>query len=185
MTVNEELILAPLFSAEGGSYDTADPAAVAGGEYVYRLVEIELDGTERRVGPYTVVVDGGPLTLDEWSQRVFSDEELGTPSVSAPNADPDGDGASNDAERVAGTDPLDAESVLAIAEVRRLPDGTMLLTWPSSANRAYRVWRTPSLSQAFEPISDVLTTTPPLNAFAHVPSGGGGFYKVEVMDRRE
>ncbi len=57
-------------------------------------------------------------------------------------ADSDGDGASNRAEYLAGTDPEDASSVLKITAFRRSPlgnPGRLGLAWNSEPTRFYRI----------------------------------------------
>jgi len=62
-------------------------------------------------------------------------------ALSAANADPDGDGASNWEEYVAGTNPLDATSVFQL-----LPGGSSTLQWPSVVNKSYTIQSSSSLS---------------------------------------
>jgi hypothetical protein len=52
--------------------------------------------------------------------------------------DSDGDGQSNSAEYVAGTDPLDPHSVFKV-QIHQTPEGEIVLAWETSLNRAYQV----------------------------------------------
>ena len=79
--------------------------------------------------------DGIP---DSWRLLCFGSVSN---ALSAANADPDGDGASNWEEYVAGTNPLDATSVFQL-----LPGGSSTLQWPSVVNKSYTIQSSSSLS---------------------------------------
>jgi sugar lactone lactonase YvrE len=57
--------------------------------------------------------------------------------LSAANADPDGDGASNWQEYIAGTNPLDATSVFEFLPATALTGSSLTLQWPSVVNKNY------------------------------------------------
>ena len=75
--------------------------------------------------------DGIP---DSWRLVYF-----GTVSniLSAAHADPDGDGASNWQEYIAGTDPLDAASVFQFLPATPPAGSSFTLQWSSVANKNY------------------------------------------------
>ena len=55
--LNEKMIFGLGLSApQGGRYRFEDAGVAVGEKHVYRLIEIEADGTERRYGPYRIVV---------------------------------------------------------------------------------------------------------------------------------
>ncbi len=60
------------------------------------------------------------------------------PAAGAPSADPDGDGAPNLAEALAGTDPLSAASRLA-AVVSTDTSGNLVLRWHGVAGKRYQI----------------------------------------------
>jgi sugar lactone lactonase YvrE len=67
-------------------------------------------------------------------------------ALSAANADPDGDGASNWDEYVAGTNPLDATSVFQFLPGSSFAPSGFTLQWPSVVNKHYTVQCSSSIS---------------------------------------
>ncbi|MGP8198824.1 MAG: hypothetical protein ACLQU4_04905 [Limisphaerales bacterium] len=67
-------------------------------------------------------------------------------ALSAANADPDGDGASNWAEYVAGTNPLDSTSVFQLQPGGSSSSSSFTLQWPSVVNKSYTVQSSSSLT---------------------------------------
>jgi hypothetical protein len=95
-----------------------------------------------------------------------------------PNGDYDHDGMSNAAEDLAGTDPLDATSVLRILS---LSEGN-LLTWSSVAGKTYRIWATADLATNFAPISGVVTGASPSTTWLDVSATNANkFYRINVL----
>jgi hypothetical protein len=84
--------------------------------------------------------DGIP---DTWRLLYF-----GTVSnpLSAADADPDGDGASNWQEYIAGTNPMDATSVFKLLPTTTAPGGGFALQWTSVVNKTYSLQSSTSLS---------------------------------------
>ena len=81
-----------------------------------------------------------------WRRAHFSDAELGRPKISAPSADPDGDGMANLAEYLAGTRPRDAKSRLAINSTAIDPaTGKLTVHFHSAPQRHYRLLRSASV----------------------------------------
>ncbi len=83
-------------------------------------------------------------------------ERFGTPEGALGNEDSDGDGHDTWSEYVAGTDPLDEQSVLA-GSVQRDGSGGVLLTWPAVLDRRYTLARSTNLLTGFEAIASELT----------------------------
>jgi len=156
--ISENLIPFPLFGVAPIVYEEVDPGAVAGGTYVYRLVELENDGDELTYGPYTLTVDGPGRTYDDWAAEQFTSEELADSSISGREADPDGDGLTNWQEFLAGTDPNNADSVLKVNRVQRVAGG-IELSWNSVAGRSYRIALSDNMSGLFLPLEQPILAT--------------------------
>ncbi len=83
-------------------------------------------------GIYRFQDTNGNGISDTWETAYFGGL-LQTP----PGTDSDGDGASDAAEFLAGTDPRSASSVLQVSEPRELPNRTVRIEWPTMAGRQY------------------------------------------------
>jgi hypothetical protein len=120
--------------------------------------------------------DGIP---DAWRLLYF-----GTVSnaLSAANADPDGDGASNWQEYIAGTNPLDATSVFKFGP-SVLPAGSnFTLQWPSVVNRLYTVQSSSSLGGGWTTIvSNLAGNSQTLQWTDTNAVGGARFYRALVQ----
>jgi hypothetical protein len=107
----------------------------------------------------------------------FSPTSAGTILLD-PNGDYDRDGMSNTAEDLAGTNPLDANSLLRILN---LADGN-LLTWSSVSGKTYRVWATTDPTTNFAPISGVVTAAgPTATCLGPAATNASRFYRVNVL----
>ncbi len=71
-----------------------------------------------------------------------------------PNLDSDGDGMTDAAEAVAGTDPFDPASFLTILSIDGVPNGFDVV-WSSVAGRNYQVEHLPELGSAWNSVADV------------------------------
>lgn len=85
-----------------------------------------------------------PATIDRNSDGVSDLWSDAHPSAGSPAADPDGDGASNLAESLAGTDPLASSSRFAAAPQAEA-DGSLSLHWAGVAGKRYQVETSPDL----------------------------------------
>jgi hypothetical protein len=107
-----------------------------------------------------------------------------------PTGDADGDGLNNLAERQAGTDPTDSNSVFRV-EVDRSPAGGSVIQWNSAEGRVYDLYRSTNLLSivtANLPLAADVTlvmtnvlATPPRNVFVdtNAPSNPN-FYRLRL-----
>ena len=92
-------------------------------------------------------------------------------------ADSDGDGVPNRHEWLAGTDPLDAQS-LFIAESPNLSPGGFELRWRYAPGRTYAVERARSLESGFDTIKSNIAAGVYTDAIT--PADTNGFYRVRI-----
>jgi hypothetical protein len=100
-----------------------------------------------------------------------------------PRADPDKDGMSNLQEYLAGTNPKDPTSALAVQSVRSTGDGALHLQWQGMAGKRYQLqFRSAFGSGDWQNVgSPMLGAAEPLVTTAAVGANGAGFYRVELL----
>ncbi|MBK8475488.1 MAG: fibronectin type III domain-containing protein [Opitutaceae bacterium] len=106
------------------------------------------------------------------------------PSAGDPAADPDGDGASNRAEAVAGTDPTSAPSRFA-ATPEFDADRNLVLRWVGETGKRYVVESTADLQQWSQLPGEYAGTGDTLFAIvrpAGAPAGRSEFWRIVVSD---
>jgi hypothetical protein len=105
-----------------------------------------------------------------------------TIKVLDPNADDDGDGMSNSAEDIAGTNPLDVTSFFRVVGMtRNASTNSGQITWASVVGKSYQVEFSPTLSpKAFTAVGSPITATGTLTTYSFQTSGTTGFYEVIV-----
>ncbi len=105
----------------------------------------------------------------------------GTPSANA-EADQDGDGVPTWKEYVAGTSPMDADSVF-VTDMNSVSAEGPTLTWPSISNRYYTVYRSTNLLAGPVILYNRMPPTPPLNTYTDRTFNAEiGFYWIEVEE---
>jgi alpha-tubulin suppressor-like RCC1 family protein len=125
--------------------------------------------------------DGIP---DDWMMRYFGHPTGLASDNSRAQDDADGDGMSNLAEYLAGTDPRDAHSYLRINSLTL--DGTngVQVVWGSASNKLYSIERATALggSGTFSPIVEHVLSTPPENAYwdSTATNSTAFFYRIKV-----
>ncbi|MGO8836596.1 MAG: hypothetical protein ACLQAH_02690 [Limisphaerales bacterium] len=99
------------------------------------------------------------------------------------SVDRDGDGVSDGQELIAGTRPLDAQSVFKLVSPTTAVPGAIVLQWNSSSNRFYTLQRGTSLMApvSFTNLQVDAPATPPMNTCTDSPPKTGSFfYRVTV-----
>ena len=100
-----------------------------------------------------------------------------------PLADDDGDGQSNQAEAIAGTNPLSAASVFK-ATATAISTGDVLVTAATVPGKSYQLESSTTLGQhAWTPVGQAVTASTSSTIFTH-PGGGEDtrrFYRVKVI----
>lgn len=125
------------------------------------------------------IVDSDNNGLPDWWELQYFNHLTGTD----PAADPDGDGASNLAEFLAGTVPTDAQSAFRVTAHPPVDGIHVALTWSSAAGRYYRLLRGTNLLTGVDTIMQTnLSATPPLNTFTNtLPAGTPNtFYRLQL-----
>ncbi len=105
---------------------------------------------------------------------------FGSPIGADADLDSDGDGMSNRAEFLAGTDPHDAFSRLALTTP---PAATAPgVAWLSVADKTYTVWRASAVDARYVPVATNLPATPPVNTFTDPAAATltTAFYRISV-----
>lgn len=128
-------------------YSLPDTEALSGNTYTWHLIEVDTRGQESISGPYTIAVGGAGFTYNNWA----SDINWGSADGAA-TADPDGDGLSNLEEFLAGTDPLDINSLLKIISIKPVLNG-IELQWESVSERTYSIEMSATANGPFLPIA--------------------------------
>src|SRR5204863_404898 len=105
-----------------------------------------------------------------------------TKTNGAPNADPDGDGANNYAEYIAGTVPTNAASMLKLQSTTTTPSGTTVC-WQSCAGKRYQLLsRTNFMLGSWQNVGGVYTAS---NTAAQLldssATNGARFYRVQAL----
>lgn len=126
--------------------------------------------------------NGSARSFSEWQLQVFNTQQLADPKVSGEDADPDGDGADNWSEYLSGTDPLNADSRLAITQAVQNDSDGRTVRWTSVTNRLYTVEVTTNLSGPFDVLVKGVWAEPPTNTLSDAIERGMMplFYRVRL-----
>lgn len=115
--------------------------------------------------------------LPDWWEKLYFNDPRAADSLT----DSDGDGHSNVAEFMAGSNPLDAHSVFRIEgyQAMRQTIGTQIvIRWASFAGSTYSIWSATLVQGPYLLIATDITATPPLNTFSGIVSSTNGFFRV-------
>jgi hypothetical protein len=121
--------------------------------------------------------------VESWQRLYFNADQLTQSEVSGDHADPDYDGLLNWMERVAGTDPTNAVSRLALSAPTNNPisAGQFVVCWQSVSGRTYAVMMATNLMAGFNNLATNIPATPPMNVHTDtVDNVPARFYRVKV-----
>jgi hypothetical protein len=123
-------------------------------------------------GSFTNIMSGSRLnTTDNLASFLvtLSSTNLVVSEFSSP--DSDGDGQTDYAESVAGTDPADSMSVFAVASVRLDTNGHPAIRFPFVSGRAYQVHYANAPAGSWSVVTNAVFTTPVTNVYEWVDNG--------------
>ena len=126
-------------------------------------------------------LDGDGL-LDSWEQQIVDadlEDEITSMDDVLPNDDFDGDGLSNRAEWIAGTSPIDPNSVFAVIPTQPAPDGYPL-RWHSVVGKSYTIHISTDLTQGFTEHQSGITATGTITERTITNAGTKSFFMVTV-----
>ena len=162
---------------------------------LYRVVVNKNGGTTTSLTPLTEITISGAIG-DQISVSVQALHSLdftqassaGTASLTntflSPAADQDGDGMINSAEEIAGTNPMNPQSVFQVSQLQP-GTGTMTLTWQSAPGKTYQVQWTENLSSAsFSALQSAMVSASAGSTTSWTdpnPGSSRRFYKVIVI----
>jgi hypothetical protein len=155
------------------------PRNASNGTPLYSLVpKLGCDaGTHSLTYTWTGVLPGSNTIQVIFTNQIFLSDTR-TIAVVRPG-DSDGDGMSDYAELIAGTNPYDSNSVLRITA---LANGNQLVVWDSVSNINYQVLATTNLSEPLVPISPVIPASSSSTFFFDdTPDPVNKFYRIQVV----
>ncbi len=158
--INDQLISRlPFNNAEPPyHYSVVDNGVQSGETHTWRIVELDNQGRLLIYGPYTVTVDGTAISYETWAAGI---DWNGANSSRDGNAD--GDGFTNFEEYLAGTDPLDKNSLLKISGMEISDSGDIVVKWQSASGIVYSVEISTDINGNWLPITNGIQATPPNN----------------------
>jgi hypothetical protein len=104
----------------------------------------------------------------------------GLPPNTLTNADPLGKGMTYYQQFIAGTDPLDKNSVFEFVDIKPTPQGLNIM-WTSFTNRLYTLEFSSALGGSFTPLQQHIPAVPGTNTFTDTTAAGQGFRYYNVF----
>jgi hypothetical protein len=115
---------------------------------------------------------------DDWEVYYFGST---TKTAGTTGEDADEDGFDDICEFLAGTDPTDDTSLLAILSVWPAAGSAVVLQWSSVSNMHYAILESTNLLGAWIPVVSNITATPPVNTNAvTTPPNTPVFYRIQT-----
>jgi len=170
------------FDLPAGTHPEGDRAYVLVIDEENLTEDIDVENNEALFNLNLWIDDDGDGIAKWWEQA----NGLSDGNFSDATSDADSDGFDARSEYLAGTDPRNAASRLAVGQFNVITNAvsgtsTTTISWASATGRLYRVERSFDLSQ-WTTAADNVEATPPLNSAVDVvtPPGGRVFYRVVV-----
>jgi len=134
-------------------------------------------GTVNFTGKYTFFDVNTNGISDSWERNYFSSVSTNRTQLT----DTDGDGMTDYAEFIAGTDPTSTNSVFALPAPTPQSNGSLRFNWPSVPGRAYRLVSSADLVNWTELADWIRATTTTSSVVVAPPTNNAGyFYRLEV-----
>jgi hypothetical protein len=117
---------------------------------------------------------------DRFQHRYFT---RWTSADAGPNVDPDHDGFTNYQEDLAGTNPIDAKSVLRVGSVRVDAAGATV-SWPAAQGKRYQVFSRPRVDsiRGWQAVGAPVTSNGDQAEFLDTTTGAGQqFYRIQAV----
>jgi hypothetical protein len=160
--------------------NTSDSGLATNTLYTYRVAASNAAG----LSAYCFATGMTWTAYEAWRHTQFDDRSLTNAAVSSDTADPDHDGLNNAQEYLAGTDPMNASSCLAITGLTNNPavaGGGFVVSWQSVTGKTYSVLAATNLLTGFSTLTNALRATPTVNVYTDSVNGAGQkFYRVGV-----
>ena len=143
---------------------------------VYRIA---VDGKGKACGNVSLKFSSGSSDADgDGLPDVWETAYFGSPANADGDGNPDGDVPSNYEEYVAGTDPTNGASFLAVTNGWIDASGHAILEWNAVAGRLYRLQWSTNLTVGFETLPGQVSY--PSHRFTNSASAEAKYYRVEV-----
>lgn len=141
---------------------------------------------------YTVsnLTPGQQVSINVVSANPYNTQNTSSTSTSSPaikvldpNADDDGDGVTNGAENIAGTNPLDNTDYFHVTSITSTGSNSMQITWTSKPNINYQVEYTTALTTgSFTSIGPVIPSAGTTTSYTDTTATDAKrFYHVKIV----
>lgn len=128
----------------------------------------------------SVSLDVGPISDSDSLPDVWEREYFGDLTTSSGGEDFDGDGASDEEEYNAGTDPTDADSIFK-SWIEKDDAGVVSLKWTSVDGRNYQIQTSDNLASGWVTDANLVSATSPINSTTVVNTADKKFFRVLVL----
>lgn len=113
-----------------------------------------------------------------WLTTYLSPAQLADEFITSESADPDNDGFTNLDEYLALTSPIDPLSRFLM--VSRVVSGTLEIEYATKSGRVYRVWKSNTLADDWQPVSPVVSGDDTLKIYSDPMTDPRAFFRIGV-----